>query len=70
MPFSRYTFAARLIALRENDRLTKKAAAKGCLLSPAYLSQLEKGDRSPGAYTIIAIAEFYRVSTDFLLGHH
>ncbi len=54
--------------LRESRRLSQKtlAARLGC--SPSIVSSYETGERLPSLPMLIALADLYGVSTDYLLG--
>ncbi|MBQ4269075.1 MAG: helix-turn-helix domain-containing protein [Clostridia bacterium] len=54
--------------LRENRGLTQKNIADSCALSPTCICQLETGARNPTGSTLSALADFFGVSTDYLLG--
>ena len=55
--------------LREEKRLTQKELAKACNLSPQCISALEKGINSPTATTLSAIANYFNIPIDELIGH-
>ena len=57
-----------LKALREERELSQKAIATACKLSPTCVCQLETGARNPTGSTLEALADFFEVSTDYLLG--
>lgn len=54
--------------LRESRRFSQKtlAARLGC--SPSLVSSYEKGERQPSLAMLVALADIYRVPTDYLLG--
>ena len=54
--------------LRKENELTQKELAKACNLSPQCISSLEKGINSPTATTLNAIAEYFGVTVDYLIG--
>ena len=58
----------RLRALREDMDLTQKDLGKILNIGNVTLSQYEKGDRNPDYETLLKIAEYFNVSTDYLLG--
>lgn len=62
------TFGERLRDLRGRRQLTmvQVAAQIGC--SPGYLSELENDRVTPGAGYLEALADFYGVTVDYLLG--
>lgn len=60
--------AQRLKELRKEHNLTQQEVADKINISrPAY-SQYEIGKKEPRLYTLIAIADFYKISVDYLLG--
>ncbi len=54
--------------LREERNLTQKRVADACGLSSTCVCQLETGIRNPTGTTLVALADFFEVSTDYLLG--
>lgn len=54
--------------LRYESALTQKDIAKECKLSPQCISQLEMGIRNPTGSTLVALANYFDCSTDYLLG--
>ncbi|MCY9215833.1 helix-turn-helix domain-containing protein [Bacillus haynesii] len=58
---------ARIRALRENQNLTQKALAEKLNIPHQNLSNYERGFRQPDYETLIKIADFFEVSTDYLL---
>ena len=61
-------FKDRLKELRYENALSQKEIADGCKLSTQCISQLELGTRNPTGSTLEALADFFEVTTDFLLG--
>lgn len=62
-------FSTILKDLRDEKRLTQKELAKACKLSPQCISALEKGINSPTATTLSAIANYFGIPIDELIGH-
>lgn len=62
------TFGMRLKELRENMNLTQTELASNFNITPPSISQYEKDVRSPDYELLIKIADFFDVSTDYLLG--
>jgi transcriptional regulator with XRE-family HTH domain len=62
------TLGVRIRHLRENYSLSQKQMAETLSLSNVQLSRYELGSRTPDPDTIVKIAKFFNVSTDFLLG--
>lgn len=65
--FSREIFADRLKQLRANAGLSCVALGNEVSVSAPYITQLEKGLRSPSVEILTSLAEFFNVSTDYLL---
>lgn len=54
--------------LRENKKLTKKAVADGIGITERAYIAYEYGERDVSTKTLIKLADFYGVTTDYLLG--
>ena len=61
-------FKDRLKELREELSLTQKDVALNCNLSTQCISQLEAGTRNPTGSTLLALADCFDCSIDFLMG--
>ena len=61
-------FAERLKELRDEKEFSQVAVAKGTGLSQNAIAQWENDKRVPNGNAIIALAKFFEVSTDYLLG--
>lgn len=61
-------FNERLRELREDSNLTQTALAKELFIDQRSLSFYEIGKYEPNLDTLIRIAIFFNVSTDYLLG--
>ena len=61
-------FTERLRALREDRDLTQTELAKAVKVTQRNISFYETGKNEPDIKTIIALAEFFNVSIDYLLG--
>jgi transcriptional regulator with XRE-family HTH domain len=57
---------ARLKSLRRERKLTQEDAAGAVGLSRSHLAGIERGHDLPGRELLIALANFYRVSVDWL----
>ncbi|PCK22749.1 transcriptional regulator [Bacillus pumilus] len=57
----------RIRALREAEKLTQKALADKLKIPHQNLSNYERGFRNPDYETLIKIADFFEVTTDYLL---
>lgn len=62
------TMADRLIELREKNRLSQSAVANRLGVTPALISAYEKTERNPSIDKLIALADVYHTSTDYILG--
>lgn len=61
-------FAERLYELREEAGLTMAELARAVGVSDATICKWEKGVTSPMSYAVIALAQFFGVTADYLLG--
>ena len=61
-------FAQRLRALREGQHLSRERAAAAIGITPRTYQRYENDEREPTAPTIVALADFFAVSADYLLG--
>lgn len=61
-------FPYRLRQLRERRRMNRAALGECCGLSKCAISRYERGEREPTMSALIAIADFFDVSVDYLLG--
>ena len=61
-------FGSRLRQLRKEDNLTQKELAAKLGLAFSTISMYERGIREPDFETTEAIADYFNVSMDFLLG--
>ncbi|MEX3715421.1 helix-turn-helix transcriptional regulator [Cytobacillus horneckiae] len=59
----------RIKYLRNQNNYSQKRVADALGISNVQLSRYESGDRKPDPEMIKAFAEFFDVTTDFLLGH-
>lgn len=62
------TYSERLVELRTEKGLSQKAAAVDLGVSQALLSHYEKGIREFNLDFLCRIAEYYNVTTDYVLG--
>lgn len=62
------TMAKRLLQLREKNNLSQSAVARQIGVTPALISAYEKQERKPSIDKLIALADIYHVSTDYILG--
>lgn len=61
-------FPDTLRQLRKKRRLTQKQFAKKVFISPSSVSQYETGRILPSRETLKRIADFFGVSTEYLMG--
>ena len=61
-------FANRLKELRTENKLTQRDLAKAVGLSQNAINMWENNNRVPNANAVIALAKYFNVSTDYLLG--
>ena len=64
-------FPNRLRKLRESQRPVKKmkVVSELCGLSSDSVRKYERGERKPNFDALIALADYYGVSIDYLVGH-
>lgn len=62
------TFANRLMSLRQEKELSQDALAKSLGTSRSAIGMYEQGRREPDLEAIRRIADFFGVSSDYLLG--
>ena len=60
--------AERLALLRGERNLTQKAAAEALGISLNSYQRYETDERDPAAPVLVQMAQFYRVSLDYLMG--
>lgn len=58
----------RLKEIREEKGLSQRELAKLLNIDKSTVAKYETGERSPDADMIVKLADFFDVSTDFLLG--
>jgi transcriptional regulator with XRE-family HTH domain len=61
-------FAETLRRLIENSDISQKQLAQEIKMSPSTLANYVQGSRNPDYDTLIAIARYFNVTTDYLLG--
>lgn len=62
------SLGSKIKQLRERNGIQQKDFAKKIGVSNVVLSRYESGERKPDYDTLIKIADFFEVTTDFLLG--
>ncbi len=58
----------RLIKLRKEQHLTQKQVAEGVNVTEIAIQNYEAGRRKPNYDILIALADFFDVSLDYLVG--
>ena len=66
--FSQYLFGERLKALRKSRNLTLQQVGDVVSSTKSTIGNLEHGRKKPSIDIVIALADFFEVSTDYLLG--
>ena len=62
------TFSERLVELRKARNLTQKQVYEGVGMSMLGYQRYEYGEREPSYQKLIALADFFDVSLDYLVG--
>lgn len=62
------TYVERIKQLRQEDGISQNELAKKIGCSQSAITLWEMGARVPNAIAIIKLAEYFQVSTDYLLG--
>lgn len=62
------TFSERLVSLRKEKKITQKQLAIELNLSEVGIQNYEGGRRKPAYDVLIALAEYFQVSIDYLVG--
>lgn len=61
-------FAKRLRQLRERKHMKRCVLAELCGMNKSMISRYERGEMEPKATALAALADFFGVTTDYLLG--
>lgn len=61
-------FQERLQHLREQRRISRRVLSELCGLHPDAVRRYERGESQPTKDALIAIADFFEVSIDYLVG--
>ena len=61
-------FRQRLQQLREKKRISRKVLSELCGLNSDAVRRYERGDIEPTLSSLVAIADFFEVSVDYLSG--
>lgn len=59
-----------LTGLRKENNLSQKELAEKINISQRAYAHYEKGDREPSLETLIKLAEYYKVSLDYITGRY
>lgn len=62
------TLGDRIKRLRKNKDRTQEQVATALLLNRRAVSSYEKNEREPSLETIVLLARYFHVTTDYLLG--
>lgn len=62
------TFSERLIQLQESQGVMKKDVYSACEISRIAYYRYESGERYPTFEALIALADYFNVSIDYLVG--
>ena len=68
MPREETEFQRRLRWLREKRRISRKVLSELCGLSPDAVRRYERGEAEPGMHSLKAMADFFEVTVDYLIG--
>ena len=66
--FDKNIFGERLASLRKNKNISAVILAKEIGVSKAAISQFEKAVNYPHCNTLVALADYFDVSLDYLVG--
>ena len=61
-------FRQRLQQLREQKRISRKVLSELCGLNSDAVRRYERGEIEPTLHSLVAIADFFEVSVDYLAG--
>lgn len=61
-------FSERLMGVRKSKNISAKDVAQALGLSKAAISQFESGKNAPSSSVLIALADYFDVSLDYLTG--
>lgn len=66
--FSQETFSERLSTLRKSAKLNQCQMAEALGITQAAISKIEKGERAASIEVLCALADYFDVSLDYLVG--
>ncbi|MBQ4145887.1 MAG: helix-turn-helix transcriptional regulator [Clostridia bacterium] len=61
-------FSQRLQQLREKKKISRRVTSELCGLATDSVRKYERGESEPTLSSLVALAEFFGVSVDYLLG--
>lgn len=61
-------FRVRLQCLREHKRISRKVLSELCGLNSDAVRRYERGEIEPTLHSLVALAEFFGVTVDYLVG--
>lgn len=61
-------FSQRLQQLREKKGISRKVLSELCGLYSDAIRRYERGEDEPTLHSLVAIADFFEVSVDYLIG--
>ncbi len=61
-------FSRRLQRLREKERMSRSVLSELCGLNTDAVRRYERGEAEPKLSALIALAEFFGVTVDYLVG--
>lgn len=61
-------FRLRLQQLREKKRISRKVLSELCGLNSDAVRRYERGEAEPTLHSLVAIAEYFEVTVDYLVG--
>ena len=61
-------FRERLQQLREKKRISRRVASELCGLGSDSFRRYERGEIEPTLHSLIAMADFFEVTVDYLVG--
>lgn len=66
--FPKDIFGSRILLLRSELGLSQEQLGNAIAVTKATISRIESADRAPSADVLIALADYFDVSLDYLVG--
>ena len=66
--FDKNTFASRLLMLRKAHRLSQSQMGDIVALTQTAIAKIEKAERAASIEVLVALADYFDVSLDYLVG--